>query len=387
VTSCLVHSPAADHGAFRACRYFGSLDGLRCLSIIAVIWHHTRPTAYAEIALLQHGFMGVELFFVISGFLITTLLLRERAVQGNISLGRFYIRRTLRIFPLYYTVLLLYVVMVVLFDRHSPPGRAFFANLPYFASYTSNWFVSFNNDRVIFYFVWSLAAEEQFYLLWPTVEQRLGSTGAVLFMVGLLALVTAGVAGATDAVLPPGTLVNTIITRFPVPIGLGVLLAHALHDRRGYRWLSMVFGHRVSAPLALAVLGLTLARTNPSSGAVRAAMTALVATVVMREDHFLAPFLKWRPIAHVGVVSYGMYLLHMLTCNFARRLLQHAGITQPLAPFVVTTGAVIAVASFSYRYYESVFLRLKERLAPKPDSTTAISAGTPNLDPQLIARE
>ncbi|MGH8905616.1 MAG: acyltransferase family protein [Egibacteraceae bacterium] len=87
---------ATDYEQYLATRFFASLDGLPCLSIIAVIWHHA---AYddANPALLRHGYMGVTLFFVVSGFLVTTLLLRERDGYGTISLSKFYVRRTLRI--------------------------------------------------------------------------------------------------------------------------------------------------------------------------------------------------------------------------------------------------------------------------------------------------
>ena len=88
-------------------RHFPALDGLRGLSILAVIWHHAVDPAGIW------GYFGVSLFFAISGFLITTLLLRERAATGRISLRNFYMRRTLRIFPLYYAVVALYVVVVL----------------------------------------------------------------------------------------------------------------------------------------------------------------------------------------------------------------------------------------------------------------------------------
>jgi peptidoglycan/LPS O-acetylase OafA/YrhL len=96
------------------------LDGLRCLSIAAVIWHHAGGTRHS--GLLFRGHHGVSLFFAISGFLITTLLLRERVRNGQVSLGRFYGRRTLRIFPLYYAVIALYVALVYLLDRRSDAG-------------------------------------------------------------------------------------------------------------------------------------------------------------------------------------------------------------------------------------------------------------------------
>src|SRR5204863_5681683 len=84
-------------------------------------------------------------------------------------LRKFYLRRALRIFPLYYAVLALYVAMVVYVERGSRAGVEFMHNLPFFATYTSNWFVTLGADRTIFYFAWSLATEEQFYLVWPWI--------------------------------------------------------------------------------------------------------------------------------------------------------------------------------------------------------------------------
>ena len=117
------------YDAYRGTRFFASLDGLRCLSILAVIWHHCGWQSQAWAAhwsILHMGYRGVDLFFVISGFLITTLLLREREETGTVSLRDFWIRRTLRIFPLYYTVIALYVLTVFLFERHTPAGQGVF---------------------------------------------------------------------------------------------------------------------------------------------------------------------------------------------------------------------------------------------------------------------
>lgn len=96
-------SPSNAHADFLRQRTFGSLDGLRAISIIGVVWHHTG--ADTGLRGMTRGFLGVDLFFVISGFLIVSLLLRERRRTGAISLRAFYARRLLRIFPLYYGVL------------------------------------------------------------------------------------------------------------------------------------------------------------------------------------------------------------------------------------------------------------------------------------------
>src|SRR4051812_42394361 len=102
---------AADaYQAFKRVKFFSSLDGLRAISILGVIWYHTVPIGHD--ALLGQGNQGVTLFFVISGFLIVTLLLRAKEAVGTFSLPRFWGRRMLRIFPVYYAVLAAYCVLV-----------------------------------------------------------------------------------------------------------------------------------------------------------------------------------------------------------------------------------------------------------------------------------
>ena len=115
-----------DHGEFLARRYFSSLDAFRCGSILAVVWHHTSRASRGSRS--DRGFLGVDMFFVISGFLIVTLLLRERDRAGAIALGRFYARRALRIFPIYYGMLAALTVFY-LFVKPGTPEQRFFADL------------------------------------------------------------------------------------------------------------------------------------------------------------------------------------------------------------------------------------------------------------------
>src|SRR5215831_11452940 len=118
---------SVEHRAFLEVRRFGSLDGLRAISILAVIWSHG-PGQTAKWELARSGRLGVDLFFAISGFLITTLLLREQSASGGISLRQFYARRALRIFPLYYAVLALYCVLMAA-SRNTNSGSGFFSHL------------------------------------------------------------------------------------------------------------------------------------------------------------------------------------------------------------------------------------------------------------------
>lgn len=350
------------YAAYRDRRHFASLDGLRALSVMAVIWHHTVGHDAALPLLFANGAQGVTLFFAISGFLIVTLLLRERDRHGGIDLRAFYMRRALRIFPLFYAVLALYTLLVLTVERDSAPGREFLANLPYFLSYTSNWFVVLEG-RVIFYFAWSLASEEQFYLLWPWAQRYLKPVQALSLMLGVIAVVVAFQSlGSAEAGLP--TLWVRIVTSVPLAICFGVVLAHLLHQPRAHHALRWLFGWRGSS-LLYAGLCLGLMGTGRAPAAmIHLAMALLVGACVYREDHALAPLLRTRGLALVGSVSYGMYLLHMLVKNTVVKLLAHTGLAQDsYLVFVLTLVGSIAVALLSYRHFESFFLRRKARYA------------------------
>ncbi len=351
----------AEHARFRSTKWFGSLDGLRCISILAVVFHHTAGASFRGTPFENAGAHGVSLFFAISGFLITTLLLRERDAHGRISLRDFYVRRSLRIFPLYYTILAVYVASVLVVEPGSVPGRQFLSNLPFFATYTSNWFVALptGDERVIFYFAWSLATEEQFYLLWPSVEKRLPRFAPYLVLV-IVATVVLARMGLTP--LRAGSLAWSIVTSFAPAIGLGVVMAHVLHSERGLRTVWPWLGARVTAPLLLLAMLAAIALRAPEV-VLFLAMALLVAACAIREDHGLALLLRAKPVSKIGAVSYGMYLMHMLALHAVSGAAARLGLGSPppAALFVCTSALAFGAAWLSYRYYESRFLALKRR--------------------------
>ena len=352
--------PLDAYTAFRTGRHFGSLDGLRALSVIAVIWHHTIGHDAALPLLFASGAHGVTLFFAISGFLIVTLLLREHESRGGIDLRAFYMRRALRIFPLYYAVLALYTLLVLTVERHSAPGREFLNNLVSFITYTSNWFVVLEG-RVIFYFAWSLASEEQFYLLWPWAQRYLKPARALALMLGVIAVVT-GLQWFGHAEGSAPALWFRIITSIPLAICFGVVLAHLLHHRRSHYALGWLFGWRGSSVLYAGLCLLLLGSGRAPAAAIHLSMALLVGACVYREDHALAPLLRMRGLVLVGSVSYGMYLLHMLVKNVVVKLLAYSGLPQSnQLVFVLTLAGSIAVAVLSFRHFEGYFLRRKAR--------------------------
>jgi peptidoglycan/LPS O-acetylase OafA/YrhL len=351
----------SDYQVFRGTRHFASLDALRCLSVLAVIWHHASVHTYL---FTSRGYRGVDLFFAISGFLITTLLLREKDRFGKISLRDFYMRRSLRIFPLFYAVLLLYTVLVWFAEKDPEVSRGFWHNLPYFATYTSNWFVNLTGGHVIFYFAWSLAAEEQFYFVWPWVERFMNAAVAAGTMVGVIVLVLLVRLGACEGVLGKTSPLNTIFDNIPLAICFGVLVAHMLHHERGYRWARRVLGYRWCSVAALALV-LVMCAVPDSCGKLDVAvpMALLVATCVIREDHWLAPLMRWRVLVHCGTVSYGVYLMHMLAHNAVERVLTSMHMDYLAVNYVLTTCVAVGGASVSFYTYERFFLKFKAKFS------------------------
>lgn len=359
----------AGHTEFRARRFFGCLDGLRAASILAVIWHHAQ-TGIPALPGSERGFLGVDMFFVISGFLIVTLLLRERDRAGSISLGRFYARRTLRIFPAYYAILLALAVLYVF--RDSPRSSLFWAELPYYLTYTSNWI-----PAAIFPLAWSLAAEEQFYLCWPPIERgvRRAAVPLVLLFIGLNQLVSFGIGiGAPDAWLGSRYPELAILQATFTPICLGVLLAHALHDARGFRLLHRVLAARVSAPLmALALLVVCNLPNEDIRGlhrlAIQLLMSGVVGACVIVEANGLQRVLTLGAVSRIGVVSYGMYLYHIFVIDLVHRL----GVPSLLV-FVSAGAGTWVVAELSFRGFESRFLAWKTRFAVTAAETDSRSS-------------
>jgi peptidoglycan/LPS O-acetylase OafA/YrhL len=279
--------------------------------------------------------------------------LRERRVTGGISLKNFYARRSLRIFPLYYTVVGLYCVVAAL--QHDARAQAFLHNVPFFLTYTSNWFVL---PAARFSLAWSLATEEQFYSTWPWVEKFLGPKGAVWIMIGALAahqmLLISRVASSSH-------FWSAFLGAFAPSICFGVLIAHALDSERSFSVLFGILGKRY-ASLVLAAGALIFMAVHAPRVLTEAVFAALVGACVIREDHALSRLLRHRYLAAIGMVSYGMYLFHGLVFVALSKFMR----TTSLLAFVVAAIVTFAIAFCSYRFYESYFLGMKRRFSVAP---------------------
>ncbi len=384
----------ADHYAqYRAVRFFGSLDGLRAFSIMGVVWFHSWwGTPYypilAKLPVLRLGEYGVQMFYVVSGFLITTLLLRERDRFGQFSLRDFYIRRTLRIWPLYYSVVVLYIFVVLVFERDPRRSASFFHYLPSFLTYTYPWFLVPKWPGGIFNLAGTLAVEEQFYAFWPVVNRLLRGFGASAVMAGLLVLRTAAGYGYLGKWLPPDSFLARVVLSIAIPICLGAILAHALHSEKIFAFLFPVLGKKWMAPLTGSVLLLSLAPKPVYSWLTWTANILFVAACVMREDHGLAWLLRFRPLAYIGVVSYGMYLLNSLSIHLVQAILGRLGLLHPALAFPFSLAVTVGVATISYRYFETPFLEWKKkRFSPmaKAQPTTSAPAEVAAAPKEVLA--
>jgi peptidoglycan/LPS O-acetylase OafA/YrhL len=361
--------PVLNHEQFLRERHFPSLDGVRGLSVLAVVWHHTAP-AFSGVAASQRGFLGVDMFFVLSGFLIVTLLLREQDRYGRVSLKDFYVRRSLRIFPLYYGLLLALAAVVLVAPglRFAPE---FFEDLPYLATYTSNWV----HVAGLLGITWSLAAEEQFYLVWPPIERFL-RRAVLLILAGAILINQAINFQLVDAWFPPGArhadLEILQITFTPILLGVG--LAHLLHRRESYaRWVSFFGSPWLPAVCIAALLGLASVPGDISGAprlGIHLVLVVLLASLVVRRDT-LGGLLTTFFVRRFGAVSYGVYLLHMFVLHFVNKALERSPLRFPLDQFVLCTLATWAAAEISYFVYEKRFLELKHRFSRVPRAAVA----------------
>ncbi|HSC86668.1 MAG TPA: acyltransferase [Polyangiaceae bacterium] len=345
---------AGQYDAYLERRHFEGLDGLRCLAILPVIAHHA--TAAPPHGIWGKGAVGVDLFFVLSGFLITTLLLREQRASGRLDLGRFYLRRTLRIFPLYYAVLGLQLLSALTISRPGPPREHFLANWHWHATYMANWFVDYDVPHSIpFAFSWTLCVEEQFYLFWPGLVALLPKLALPFVLVGgiLFDQEWVGRLGLSEASY-------RIVSSFAPAIAWGALLALGLDSRRVHGWLGRVLRWRFAAPAFLLGVVAALSQTHTNYYWLCSALVGLVGSTAVTGGGVLRPLLEQRWIVGIGQLSYALYLTHSLALAILRTCLPASAQVFPIV-FGLGFPMACGLAWLARRYIELPALRWRDR--------------------------
>lgn len=365
--------------------YMPQLDGLRAIAIAAVMFSHfTRPDAFPTfIAIVPWGPMGVWLFFVLSGFLITGILLDSRDLsehkpERGFALRQFYVRRFLRIFPLYYGVVFAAIALDVEMARDLSG---------WLLTYTANIYVTLANDWPgHFSHFWTLAVEEQFYLVWPWIILFAPKRRILLIIV--LAIISAPIYRLLVLELGSGGLAMAVFTVSCFDsLGMGALLAVLVRSETKQESLSRLM-IAIVLPIGLVWTLVLLAAkgANPDFREFDVLFASAAATVFMPIVYAASigsGWLRWlsiRPVAYLGKISYGIYVYHPLVPLAFQPLYQFLGVRyfewngalwphKDLLYVVLSVLLTILVAALSWHLFESQINRQKRHFPYSSDKT------------------
>lgn len=352
--------------------YFPALDGLRGIAILAVILYHNFDfTSY-----FRFGWVGVDLFFVLSGFLITDILLKTK--EDKNFLRNFYVRRVLRIFPLYYMILLLYFIFIPFLNQLNVQYNYYYNNQSMLWLHLQNWLYIFNqkpdNSMLLNHF-WSLSVEEQFYLLWPfailavkTNQRLIRFVLAVLSACVLLRFLSWSYFGNgyTNFHFQSMTRIDGLC--------IGSLIAiWRSGDIKTYKAkifrLSFIL---LSVHAFLFLLSKTFLKGIPNfpflgytSIAVIFGITVVYA--IENKNSWIKIFLENRILKGLGKISYGLYVYHWPIMALLKLYLLNKIISLGWTPYyshvfisLAATTIAIVVSKLSYEYFEKRILALKD---------------------------
>jgi peptidoglycan/LPS O-acetylase OafA/YrhL/lysophospholipase L1-like esterase len=342
------------------------LDGLRAVAVLAVVLFHL------NVGWASGGLLGVGVFFVLSGYLITDLLLAEHDREGRIALGRFWLRRARRLLPALWVMLVLVAIWIAFLD----PAQLASARGALLAAllYVSNWWYAFQHVSYFASFgrpsplghLWSLAVEEQFYLAWPLLLLL-----AVRFvhrrwlLVGLAVLGAIASAWAMAAIFQPGndpTRVYEGTDTRAFQLLIGASLALVWPSRRLTASISALRRRGLDAlgAVGIAVIVVMLIDTNEyetflyrGGMVILSLATAAVVAVLAHPSTLLGRILGAPPLRWIGVRSYGIYLWHYPIIVLTSPV---DGVASPLLT-LAQVGATVVVAALSWRFVEEPIRR------------------------------
>jgi len=352
--------------------YRPELDVLRFLAFLLVFLFHGLDVPDGLLSSLRiSGALGVCLFFLLSSYLITELLEREKKQSGAIHLKAFYIRRGLRIWPLYLTVLL----ADYLFPHRLHPGVFTTSRLVAFLLVAGNWYVAHHGFTYTMSTpLWSIPVEEQFYILWPSVRKYLHRSGSILFSIAMFFIAYIALAWLCHigADVTTSIWVNSFV-QFQF-FSTGAILALALRGR---------------SPNLHPILRIVLFLAGLSILVLAQHVFQIKESLAPGTFHLIAPgylcanigcillffsFLgesrlgKLKPLVYLGKISFGLYVFHWLMLEVSVRALRPRFISHQTTrttanamelalAFVLT----VLTASLSYRFFEAPILRFKKR--------------------------
>jgi peptidoglycan/LPS O-acetylase OafA/YrhL len=366
--------------------YFPNLNGIRFFAALLVIVHHIEQykTFYGVDSYWDRfqflrliGPLGVILFFVLSGFLITYLLMAEEKENKQINIGHFYLRRVLRIWPLYFLVLLLAFLVFPQFESlHWPqfPNEIVFAHWPQklllFVFFLPNLVAAIYEPIPFASHTWSIGVEEQFYLAWPVLFRYLKRYRLALLVVIAIGHPIIGnfLASRYSEFVPHRIEVRTFWSSFNMNcMAIGSILGILLYQK--HRMLNLLlhpatFYFAIVSTVGLIVWGGNVPYVQYEVYAILFGIIILHFAARKQLEHAMEK--PW--VHYLGKISYGLYMLHPICVALAIRAGISLGITTNWLLYPVAIALTITLASISYRFFESPFLRLKPSTAKESQS-------------------
>jgi peptidoglycan/LPS O-acetylase OafA/YrhL len=345
--------------------YFPGLNGIRAIAaLIVVIWHtdqFARLFQLEKIGYHENGMAGnaVDMFFVLSGFLITYLLLVEKEKTGTIDLKKFYMRRILRIWPLYYfalivSVLLIYFNIIPEIEQFSDSILLylfFMANVAYVLGFAISSITP----------LWSVGVEEQFYLIWPHIVKRTTKYIRVfLFFCIIFILLKISI----YLIFTPSSKIFMFMSYTRIDImGMGAVGAYLVYSNS--KWLKIIYRKEIQIlawlALCISVFYHPLHVISFADKEINAIIYFILILNVSTNKETLVT-LENKFMNYLGKVSYGIYVYHMIVIYVISSMLLSFQIE--LSPFVIYPGIVlltIGISALSYKYFETPFLKLKRK--------------------------
>jgi peptidoglycan/LPS O-acetylase OafA/YrhL len=347
--------------------YLPFLDGLRGISILAVLAFHSGELA--KFNLLKGGFLGVDIFFVISGFIITCLLMKEWNKKDAISLKHFYIRRCLRLLPALFSLLLIYFLIVSLYLSPADAIKAYLTILSVLF-YISNWIRAYYGTYAMdpLGHTWSLAIEEQFYLLWPVVLTIALRSRISQWLLLTALIATVEVCAFHRAILWQGPetmprLYNGFDTRLDaLLIGCFVGLLYSWGKLPSSQWFIRV-NNVVSSIAVIALIYFMWALTDQSAilyiggfTLVGISIATILVTLLTTRPSIAVWLLENRILIWIGTIAYSLYLWHWPIFQLIGKINIHWSLRLTLGLFLSFLASAI-----SYYFIEQPFLRRKHK--------------------------
>lgn len=352
--------------ALLSSKKFSSLDGLRGISIIFVILSHFM--FYSEfIAKTNFGFIGVEIFFVISGFLITTLLLKERIQHGSISLRKFYIRRALRILPVVFLFLITLSILNLVF-KLGISGISFLSSIFFVKNLpipnASDWYSAH---------LWSLGVEEQFYLIFPFFLARVSIKKYKNFILLLIFFIPVlnylffnkiGLFYSNRIVHNISLVFVNLFGSGTALILVGSYLSILIFTKSKFLFFVL---HPSPKLLSLIIFVVAILIRIPSSflyvqyfsDVIFAFMIGIVILLNLNAGNYMARFLNLKLVSQIGILSYSLYIWQQI---FTYK--QPWGGKFPYSGSVIFNLTLLIIVGFiSYNFFEKKFLNLKRRFS------------------------